>query len=734
MRKEWKDFTLGEWVEDINVESFIKTNYRPYYGDHNFLASPTEATKLLLEQLQELRREERQKGGVLDMETSIPSSILSYTPSYLNKTLEKIVGLQTDKPLKRAFMPNGGIRVAAKACETHGYHVPEELIKKYTEEVTTQSDAIFREYTEEMRKARHNKILTGLPDSYGRGRIIGDYRRIALYGTHALILNKSKDIELYPELSKELYQQISSLLDMTVMAQQYGCDISRPAATAQEAIQWLYFGYLAAIKTQNGAAMSVGRIAVFLDIYIERDLNQNLITEQEAQELIDQFILKLRMVRFARTPEYDSLFSGDPVWATIALGGMGKYRTLVTKTDFRFLHTLENLGPHPEPNLTILYSQKLPEPFKKYAAKISIETSSIQYENDDLMSQHFGRDYGVCCCVSGNPMGDAMQYFGARTNLAKALLYSLNGGRDEITHEQVAPAITANNETILTIEQVKKDYGIILKWLAKLYIETLNIIHENHDKYNYEAAEMALLDTDLYRYFATGIAGFSHVVDSLSAIKYAKVKPIRESGLIVDFEVEGDFPRFGNDDDKVDEIAAELLKGFSLMLKKHPTYRDSAVTTSILTITSNVVYGKATGALPDGRKLGEPFSPGANPAYGAERNGLLASLNSIAKLPYEFALDGISNTQTISPSALGHSKYEQINNLVTILDGYFMNNAQHININIFDTQKLIDIMENPNKEEYQNFTIRVSGYAVNFIDLTKEQQLDVIARTCHKNV
>ena len=746
MRNEWNGFTEGHWVEDVNVRDFIQRNYTPYDGNADFLEEPTENTQILWDYVQSLQKEERQKGGVLDMETEVVSGINSYSASYIKdelKGMEKVVGLQTDKPLKRAFMPYGGIKMAEQACTTYGYTPSPELHKIFTEYHKTHNQAVFDAYTEEMLHARHNKILTGLPDSYGRGRIVGDYRRVALYGIDFLIEKKKEDLKNYGYGTmtddvirgrEEVAEQIKALNAMKEMAASYGYDISLPAKNAGEAVQWLYFGYLAAIKTQNGAAMSVGRISTFLDIYIQRDMEAGTLSESEAQELIDHLVMKLRMVKFARVPSYNQLFSGDPIWATLEVAGLGQDgRSMVTKSDFRFLHTLENMGPSPEPNLTVLYSKRLPEGFKEYSSKISIDTSSVQYENDDVMRPVWGDDYSICCCVSATETGKEMQFFGARANLAKALLYAINGGVDEKTKEQVSPPFRPISSEVLDYQEVMEKYDVMLDWLAGIYVNVLNLIQYMHDKYFYEAAEMALIDTDVRRTFATGIAGFSHVVDSLSAIKYATVKPIRdENGVAVDFETIGDFPRYGNDDDRADDIAVWLLKTFLEKIKKHPTYRNSEATTSILTITSNVVYGKATGTLPDGRKAGEPLSPGANPSYGAEKNGLLASLNSVAKLPYEYALDGISNTQTINPEALGHSKEEQISTLVRVMDGYFAKGAHHLNVNVFGVEKLKDAMEHPEKEEYANFTIRVSGYAVKFIDLTKEQQLDVIARTEHK--
>lgn len=746
--KEWDGFEGRLWKEEINVRQFIQDNYTPYDGDESFLADPTDATNKLWDALQKLQKEERAKGGVLDMETEVVTGITAYGPGYIDealKDLEQIVGLQTDKPLKRAFMPYGGIKMAVQAAETYGYNVSDKLKEIFTKYHKTHNTAVFDAYTPEMKKVRHAKILTGLPDTYGRGRIVGDYRRVALYGLDYLIEEKKKDkancgcgqmTDDVIRLREEIAEQIKCLEDMKKLAEIYGYDISRPATNAKEAVQWLYFGYLAAIKTQNGAAMSVGRVSTFLDIYIKRDMDKGILTEKEAQELIDHFTMKLRMVKFARIPSYNQLFSGDPVWATLDVAGTGvDGRSMVTKTDFRFLHTLENMGPAPEPNLTVFYSSKLPQTFKDYAARISIETSSIQYENDDAMKPVWGDDYAICCCVSATQTGKEMQFFGARANLAKCLLYAINGGVDEKSGEQVGPNYAPITAEYLDYDEVMAKYDKMMDWLVDIYVNTLNLIQYMHDKYYYEAAELALMDTDLKRTFATGIAGFSHVIDSLSAIKYAKVKVVRdESGLAKDFEIEGEFPKYGNDDDRADEIGVWLLKTFMDKLKKHHTYRDSEPTTSILTITSNVVYGKATGAMPDGRKAGEPLSPGANPSYGAEQNGLLASLNSLTKLPYEWALDGISNTQTINPGALGNNEGERIDNLVNVMDGYFDQGAHHLNVNVFGKEKLIDAMEHPEKEEYANFTIRVSGYAVKFIDLTREQQLDVISRTCHERM
>ncbi len=741
----WDGFAGWRWTKEIHVAEFIRANYTPYEGDATFLAPATSATNTLWNQLQALQREERAKGGVLDMDTAIASTLTSHAPGYLDKDLEQIVGLQTDKPLKRAFMPYGGIKMAEEACTTYGYTPDPKLHQIFTEYHKTHNQGVFDVYTPEMRAARKAHIITGLPDTYGRGRIVGDYRRVALYGIDRLIEAKKSDMlhcgmgstpEDVCRLREEVAEQIRALGKMKEMAASYGFDISRPAANAHEAVQWLYFGYLAAIKTQNGAAMSIGRISTFLDIYIERDLRRGILTEQQAQELIDHLVMKLRMVKFARVPSYNALFSGDPVWATLSLGGLSSDgRSLVTKNDFRFLHTLETMGPSPEPNMTVLYSHRLPRTFRNYAAKVSIATSSVQYENDCVMRRVWGDDYAICCCVSATQTGREIQLFGARANLAKCLLYAINGGMDETTQVQVAPEFPRITSDVLNYEEVMKRFHNMMNWLAGLYVHTLNLIHYMHDKYYYEAAEMALIDTDVRRTFATGIAGFSHAVDSLSAIKYAKVHVVRNAeGLAVDYRVEGDFPRYGNDDNRADEIAEWLLTEFLKKIKGHHIYRNAEPTTSILTITSNVVYGKATGAMPDGRPAGEPLAPGANPSYGAEQNGLLASLNSVAKLPYEYALDGISNTQTIHPSALGNTEEDRIMTLVSVLDGYFDKGAHHLNVNVFGTEKLIDAMEHPEKPEYANFTIRVSGYAVKFIDLTREQQLDVIRRTCHKTL
>ncbi len=744
---QWNGFKGRLWKEEINVRDFIQNNYKPYDGDESFLEGPTEATNKLWGRLQELQKEERAKGGVLDMETEVVAGLTAYGPGYIDesmKDLEQIVGLQTDKPLKRAFMPYGGIKMAEESCKNYGYEPNPELHKIFTEYHKTHNQGVFDAYTPEMRKARHSHIITGLPDTYGRGRIVGDYRRVALYGIDFLMEEKKKDhancgcgtmTDDVIRLREEISDQYKALAGMKKMAESYGYDISKPATNAKEACQWLYFGYLAAIKTQNGAAMSVGRVSTFLDIYIQRDLDNGVITEKEAQELIDHMVMKFRMVKFARITSYNELFSGDPTWATLEVGGTGiDGRSMVTKNDYRFLHTLENMGPSPEPNLTVLYSSRLPESFKKYAAKISVDTSSIQYENDDVMKVTWGDDYSICCCVSATQTGKEMQFFGARANLAKCLLYAINGGVDMKSKVQVGPAYKPVTSDVLEYDEVVAKFDKMMDWLADLYVNVLNLIHYMHDKYYYEAAEMALIDTDVKRTFATGIAGFSHVVDSLSAIKYAKVTVSErdpETGIAMAFKTEGDFPKYGNDDDRADDIAVWLLKTFLEKIKKRHTYRDSEPTTSILTITSNVVYGKYTGAMPDGRPAGTPLSPGANPSYGAEQNGLLASLNSLTKLPYEWALDGISNTQTMNPDALGHNEDERVANLVNVMDGYFDQGAHHLNVNVFGKDKLIDAMEHPEKPEYANFTIRVSGYAVKFIDLTKEQQMDVISRTFH---
>ena len=748
MKTEWRGFKGSKWQSEVNLRDFIQNNYTSYDGDESFLAGPTQATGKLWGMLKELQKQERAKGGVLDMETEVVSSLTAYGAAYIGegtKELEKVVGLQTDKPLKRAFMPYGGIKMAEQACTTYGYEPSAKLHEIFHNYCKTHNDGVFDAYTAEMKHVRHNHILTGLPDTYGRGRIVGDYRRVALYGINYLICEKQKDLdemgdrEMIDEvirLREEVAMQIKALKGLKEMAAIYGFDISKPACNAREAVQWLYFGYLGAVKTQNGAAMSVGRVSTFLDIYIQRDLAEGTLTESDAQELIDHLVMKFRMVKFARIPSYNQLFSGDPVWATLEVGGMGQDgRSMVTKNDYRFLHTLENMGPSPEPNLTVLYSSRLPEAFKRYAAMISVKTSSIKYENDDVMRPVWGDDYSICCCVSATQTGKEMQFFGARANLAKCLTYAISGGVDSKTREQCGRKMRPIEGDVVTYEEFMPRFIDMMDWLAGVYVKTLNLIHYMHDKYFYEAEEMALIDTDVRRTFATGIAGFSHVVDSISAIKYAKVNIIRdETGFPLSFKTEGDFPRYGNDDERADEIAVWLLKTFLKLVKKYHTYRNSEPTTSILTITSNVVYGKYTSNMPDGREAGAPLSPGANPSYGAEKNGLLASLNSVAKLPYEYALDGISNTQTISPGALGHDDEERARTLVSVMDGYFNQGAHHLNVNVFGLDKLKDAMEHPEKEEYQNFTIRVSGYAVKFIDLTREQQLDVIARNAHERL
>lgn len=741
--KEWNEFNKqGEWTKEIDVRGFIQANYTPYEEDESFLAKATEKSLKLWDKIQELYKKEREN-GVLDIDTKTPSGINRYEAGYVDKGLETIVGLQTDSPLKRAIMPNGGIRIVEKSCESYGYKVDEEVEYIYHNLRKTHNDGVFAVYTPDIRAARSSHLITGLPDGYGRGRIIGDYRRVALYGVDALISEKQDELNILDtdEFTEqvirdreEISEQIMALKDLKEMAKKYGFDISRPAANAHEAFQWTYFAYLGAIKDQNGAAMSLGRVSTFLDIYVERDLKNGTITEEFAQELMDQFVLKLRMVRFLRAPEYNALFSGDPVWVTESIGGMGlDGRTLVTKNSFRMLHTLENLGPAPEPNITVLWSKNLPEGFKKYCAKISIATSSVQYENDDLMRITLGDDYGIACCVSAMKIGKQMQFFGARANLAKTLLYAINGGKDEISGKQVAPKFEPITSEYLNYDEVMFKYDQMMEYVAKIYIKALNAIHYMHDKYSYEALEMALHDRKIRRTMACGIAGFSVVVDSLSAIKYAKVKVIRnEQGLATDYEVEGEFPKFGNDDDRVDEIAVNLVKTFMKKLEKHQIYRNADPTLSILTITSNVVYGKNTGSTPDGRKAGVAFAPGANPMHGRDESGALASMNSIAKLPYEYSEDGISYTFAITPSTLGHSEEERINNLTSMLDGYFMQTGHHINVNVFDRSLLIDAMNHP--ENYPNLTIRVSGYAVNFVKLTREQQEEVIARTIQEKI
>lgn len=740
--EQWAGFTDGVWKKEVNVRDFICSNYTEYLGDAAFLAGQTDDTKKLWDQVKQLVKQEREKGGVLDMDTDIVSTITSHGPGYINKQLEKIVGVQTDKPLKRPFQPFGGIRMALQSCETHGYRPGKGLEKIFTEYRKTHNQGVFDAYTNEMKLARKAAIITGLPDAYGRGRVIGDYRRIALYGIDFLMEEKAKDLNNTSSVMseetirhrEELSEQIRALQEIKQLGTIYGFDLSKPATNAREAIQWLYLGYLAAVKEQNGAAMSLGRTSTFLDIYIERDLQNSMITETEAQELVDHFVMKLRLVKFARTPEYNALFSGDPTWVTESIGGMTlNGRSLVTKNSFRFLHTLENLGPAPEPNLTILWSERLPENFKRYCAKMSIQSSAIQYENDDMMLQHYGDDYGIACCVSAMKIGKQMQFFGARANLAKALLYAINGGVDERLKIQVSPKFAPIMDDYLNYDSVMDKYEQMLEWLAGLYINTLNVIHYMHDKYCYERSELALHDSEISRTMASGIAGLSVAVDSLSAIKYAKVKVIRDdSGLAIDFETEGDFPKYGNNDDRVDSIAIYLVQRFMTMLRKYMTYRHSIHTQSILTITSNVVYGKKTGNTPDGRRAGEPFAPGANPMHGRDVKGALASLSSVAKIPYESSLDGISNTFSVVPQALGKDEESRYRNLVSILDGYVIKKGHHLNINVFNRETLLNAMEHP--ENYPQLTIRVSGYAVNFIKLTKEQQLDVINRTFHENI
>ncbi|MCY8045905.1 formate C-acetyltransferase [Bacillus haynesii] len=740
--EQWKGFTTNVWQKEVNVRDFILSNFEPYQGDESFLEPPTEATSALWDHVMDLTKKERENGGVLDMDTEIVSTITSHGPGYLDKGLEKVVGVQTDEPFKRSLQPFGGIRMAKQACESYGFELNEEVEKIFTDYRKTHNQGVFDAYTDEMKLARKVGIITGLPDAYGRGRIIGDYRRVALYGVDFLIDEKKKDAagtsrvmsEENIRLREELSEQIRALNELKALAKSYGFDISEPAANAREAFQWLYFAYLAAIKEQNGAAMSLGRVSTFLDIYIERDLKTGVLTEPEAQELVDHFVMKLRLVKFARTPDYNELFSGDPTWVTESIGGMAHDgRALVTKNSFRFLHTLDNLGPAPEPNLTVLWSVRLPQKFKNYCAKMSIKTSSIQYENDDIMRPEYGDDYGIACCVSAMAIGKQMQFFGARANLAKALLYAINGGKDEKHKIQVGPEMSPVASEVLDYDEVMHKFDQTMEWLAGLYINTLNVIHYMHDKYCYERIEMALHDTEILRTMATGIAGLSVVADSLSAVKYAKVNVIRdENGIAVDFETEGDFPKYGNNDDRVDAIAVDIVKRFMKKLRKHQTYRQSIHTMSILTITSNVVYGKKTGNTPDGRRAGEPFAPGANPMHGRDTKGTLASLSSVAKLPYSYALDGISNTFSIVPKALGKDEESRAANLSSILDGYAAKTGHHLNVNVFNRETLLDAMEHP--EEYPQLTIRVSGYAVNFIKLTKEQQLDVISRTFHESM
>ncbi|WP_397334016.1 formate C-acetyltransferase [Paenibacillus sp. YN15] len=738
--KQWEGFQGGAWEKEINVRDFIQQNITVYTGDDAFLAPATEATNQLWKQVMELSKLERDNGGVVDMDTEVVSTITSHGPGYLNKDLETVVGVQTDKPFKRSLQPFGGIRMAEQACESYGYKVSEEITRIFTEIRKTHNQGVFDAYTDEMKLARKAAIVTGLPDAYGRGRIIGDYRRVALYGIDHLIAEKKKDLantglrtmsDDVIRLREELNEQIRALNELKKLGKAYGFDLSQPAQTAKEAFQWLYLGYLAAIKEQNGAAMSLGRTSTFLDIYVERDLKAGVINEQQAQELVDHFVMKLRLVKFARTPEYNELFSGDPTWVTESIGGVGlDGRPLVTKNSFRFLHTLDNLGPSPEPNLTVLWSTHLPEAFKDYCAKMSIKTSAIQYESDDLMRNEFGDDYAIACCVSAMRVGKQMQFFGARANLAKALLYAINGGVDEKLKIQVGPSFAPITSEYLDFDEVMKKYDAMMEWLAELYINTLNCIHYMHDKYSYERIEMALHDTHILRTMATGIAGLSVAADSLSAIKYGKVKTIRdENGLVVDFATEGEFPKYGNNDDRVDQLAVQLVESFMTKLRKHKTYRNSVHSMSILTITSNVVYGKKTGNTPDGRRAGEPFAPGANPMHGRDEKGALASLSSVSKIPYQYSVDGISNTFSIVPHALGKDDKSQIKNLVAILDGYASKHGHHLNINVFNRETLMDAMEHP--EKYPQLTIRVSGYAVNFIKLTREQQQDVIHRTFH---
>ena len=741
---QWNGFEKGDWQDEINVRDFIQHNYTPYEGNSDFLANPTEKTRKLWDEVLELYKKEKEaKGGVLDIDTKTISTVNSHEAGYINKDLEEIVGLQTDAPLKRAIMPFGGIRIVEKSCEAYDRKVDpevEEIFHKYRK---THNDGVFDAYTPDIRAARSSHLITGLPDGYGRGRIIGDYRRVALYGIDVLIQEKKNDLSILDvdclteeviREREEIQEQIRALMALKEMALKYGFDISKPATNSKEAVQWLYFGYLGAIKDQNGAAMSIGRTSTFLDIYFERDLKNGTITEEEVQEIMDHFVMKLRLVRFLRTPEYNELFSGDPVWVTESIGGMGlDGRTLVTKNSFRVLHTLENLGPAPEPNLTVLWSTRLPDGFKRYTTELSIKTSSIQYENDDLMRITLGDDYGIACCVSPMKIGKQMQFFGARANLAKTLLYAINGGRDEVSGKQITPKFAPITSEYLNYDEVMEKFSQMMNYVAKIYIKALNAIHYMHDKYSYEAIEMALHDKDILRTMACGIAGLSVVADSLSAIKYAKVKVIRdETGLATDYEVEGDFPKFGNDDERVDEIAVKIVKMFMNKLRRYPTYRNSKHTLSILTITSNVVYGKNTGNTPDGRRAGEPFGPGANPLHGRDTNGALAVMNSIAKLPFDSSEDGISYTFSITPGTLGKDEETKVTNLVNMLDGYFKQTGHHINVNVFDRSLLVDAMEHP--EKYPQLTIRVSGYAVNFTKLTREQQLDVINRTIHERI
>ncbi|NLC44108.1 MAG: formate C-acetyltransferase [Clostridiales bacterium] len=741
--EHWKNFNKGNWCDEVDVRDFIQSNYKPYEGDDSFLEGPTQATKHLWDELSELLKKETDSGGTLDIDTETVSTIISHKPGYIDKDHEKIVGLQTDAPLKRAIMPNGGIRMVKQSCEAYGYKLDPKIENMYSEYRKTHNQGVFDAYTPEIRRARKAGIITGLPDAYGRGRIIGDYRRVSLYGIDKLIEDKERqkaELEVawmeddVIRTREETSEQIRALQALKTMALSYGYDISLPATNSHEAVQWLYFGYLGAVKEQNGAAMSLGRVSSFLDIYIERDLKNGTLTEQEAQELIDHFVMKLRLVRFLRTPDYNELFSGDPTWVTECIGGMGlDGRTLVTKNSFRFLHTLTNLGPAPEPNMTLLWSNELPKGFKKYCAKMSIQTSSIQYESDDLMRPYWGDDYGIACCVSAMRLGKQMQFFGARANLGKALLYAINGGKDEQSGAQVTPPFAAIESEYLDYDEVMNRFDNMMEWLARVYVNALNIIHYMHDKYSYETLEMALHDKDILRTMACGIAGLSVVVDSLSAIKYAKVKPIRnEDGIAIDFEIEGDFPAYGNNDDRADQLGVKLVEMFMKKLRKQKAYRDSMITLSVLTITSNVVYGKKTGNTPDGRKAGEPFAPGANPMHGRDKKGAIASLSSVAKLPYRYSQDGISYTFSIVPKALGKTKESREDNLISLLDGYFLKGGHHINVNVFERETLLDAMEHP--EKYPQLTIRVSGYAVNFVRLTREQQEDVLARTFHEGI
>ncbi|GEK38213.1 formate C-acetyltransferase [Enterococcus thailandicus] len=741
--EQWNGFKGKTWKEEVNVRDFIQENYTPYDGNDEFLAGPTEATTKLWDQVMELNTQEREAGGVLDMDTKVVSTITSHGPGYLNKNLETVVGFQTEKPFKRSLQPFGGIRMSEQAAEAYGFEIDSEVSHIFRDYRKTHNQGVFDAYTPEIRAARRSGVITGLPDAYGRGRIIGDYRRVALYGVDYLIKEKQVDLSncgigiMSDDIIRqreELNEQIRALSELKELGNIYGFDISEPATNAKEAFQWLYLGYLAAIKEQNGAAMSLGRTSTFLDIYVERDLQNGVITEEEAQEIVDHFVMKLRLVKFARTPDYNALFSGDPTWVTESIAGMGEDgRHMVTKNSFRFLHTLSNLGPAPEPNLTVLWSTRLPHNFKTFCAKMSIQTSAIQYENDDVMRKHWGDDYGIACCVSAMRIGKQMQFFGARANLAKTLLYAINGGVDEKSKAQVGPKYQPITSEVLDYNEVMEKYDVMMDWITELYVNTLNIIHYMHDKYSYERIEMALQDTDILRTMATGIAGFSVAVDSLSAIKYATVRTVRdENGIVEDYEIEGDYPKYGNNDDRVDEIAIQLLKTFMTKVKRNKTYRDSTPTTSILTITSNVVYGKKTGNTPDGRRAGEPFAPGANPMHGRDTHGALASLSSVAKLPYEYSLDGISNTFSIVPKALGRDEETQEENLATMLDGYAKKMGHHLNINVFNRDTLLDAQEHP--EKYPQLTIRVSGYAVNFIKLTREQQNDVIARTMHESM